>query len=82
MAEPSLQPKKLFVFCFLKPDGKWDKWSSDLRARSQPAKLLTCEKELKGGLSSRREISATKGGVNGIGRGYVPAPLDCRTWQF
>ena len=30
-----------------KPDAKWNKGSGDLRARPHPAKLPTCEKELK-----------------------------------
>ena len=35
-----------------KPDAHWNKGSGDLTARLHPAKLLTCEKELKKNLSS------------------------------
>ena len=35
-----------------KSDAKWNKGSGDFRARSHPAKLPTCEKELKGSLGS------------------------------
>ena len=30
-----------------KPDVKWNKGSSDLRARPHPVQLSTCEKDLK-----------------------------------
>jgi hypothetical protein len=43
-----------------KPDAKWNKVSSDLRARPHPAELPACEKESKKSLSSKETISNRK----------------------
>lgn len=47
-----MELKPVFKEIKEKPNAKWNKESSDLRARPHSAKLPTCEKELKKGLSS------------------------------
>ena len=47
-----------------KPDAKWNKGSGDLRARPHPAKLPTCEKELKKSLSNKENHQNQKADEN------------------
>lgn len=51
-----------------KPDAKWNKGSANLRAKTHPAKLSACEKELEKGLG-RKENEQQKAHVNVIAKG-------------
>lgn len=62
---------------------KWDKGNSGLRVRSHPAKLPTCEEELKKSLSSEGNHQHQKAGENLIEQeAKVQLPSSSRTWQL
>jgi len=55
-----------------KPGAKWNKGSGDLRARSHPAKLPTCGKQLK---KSEKELKKS------LGLGMVVHTFDSSTQE-